>query len=113
MPFLSVSTASSGDNTLVAAGNPNQKIRVCGYTLVVASAVTVQWKTGTAGSGSNVALSGVMSLITGTPLVCPAAPLNVAARNAYLETAPGEALNLNLGGNVQVSGHLEYEYRTV
>lgn len=112
MPFAKIDTATSGDNTIVAA-QTSGLIRVLSYVLVAAGAVTAQWKTGSGAGGSNVGLSGAMSLITGQPVVCPAAPMAPQNRSAYMETAAGELLNLNLGGNVQVSGHIEYEVRRV
>ena len=77
----SISAATSGNNTLVAAG-----------------AVTAQFQSGAGGA----ARTGVMSLITGVPLVVPYSP------NGHFDTADAALLNLSLGGAVQVSGHLTY-----
>lgn len=97
--FVSISTASSGDNTLVAAVTA-KKIKVLSYLVVSAGAVTVRFFSGAAGT----ALTGAMSLITGTPATI-VAPVSAAH---LLETAVNTALVLNLGGNIQVSGHLSY-----
>ena len=59
MLYAKVDTAASGDTTIVSAVS-GKKIRVVGYVLVAAGAVTVQWKDATA------TYSGAMSLITGT-----------------------------------------------
>lgn len=94
---LVVSAASSGDNTLLAAVT-GHKIRVHSYTLVAAGAVTAAFES----AASGTARTGDMSLITGTPLVVP------FQREGHFETVAGELLNLELGGAVQVSGHLTY-----
>lgn len=102
--LAAINAASSGTNEIVAA-KTGMTIRVLSYVLVVAGEVVVTWKSATD------AISGAMTLIKGTPLVAPAGSPSVIDRPAHLETAPSEALNLSLGGAVQVSGHLEYEYR--
>lgn len=96
--FAVVSTASSGDNTLVAAQGAGLRVRVLGLVLVAAGAVTVRLESGAGGT----AMTGVMSLITGTPLVIPLAEFG------WTETAENALLNLELGGAVQVSGTLVY-----
>lgn len=94
---LVISAASSGDNTLLAAV-AGHKIRVLSYKLVAAGAVTTRFESAAGGT----ALTGVMSQITGVP--------NDAQfeKEGHFETAVGELLNLELGGAVQVSGHLTY-----
>ncbi len=94
---LVVSCASSGNNTLLAA-QTGYKIRVISYTLTAASAVTVSFQDGAGGT----ALTGVMSLAAGVPLVVP------LAREGHFETSVTTLLNLSLGGGVQVSGHITY-----
>lgn len=94
---LSVSVASTGNNTLLAAST-GYKIRVLSYTLVAASTVTIAFQSGAGGT----ALTGTMTLIAGVPLVVP------FQREGHFETAVSALLNLSLGGNVQVSGHLTY-----
>lgn len=104
--FAKIDAAASGPNVLVS-GISGKTIRVLSYVLVAAGAVTATWKSG------STAKSGDMSLITGVPLPAPAGPLLVANRAAWLETDSGEDLVLTLNGTVQVSGHLEYELRTL
>jgi len=94
---LSVSAASSGDNTLLAA-QTGYKIRVLSYTLVAAGTVTAAFESGAGGT----ALTGDMTLVAGVPLVVP------LAREGHFETAAATLLNLELGGAVQVSGHIVY-----
>lgn len=99
MPCIPIDTAVSGDNTLVAA-IPGRKVRVLGYILVGAAAVSVRWKSAT------TALSGAM--LATAPLACQQSGSSFDTVPA-LETNPGEALVLNLSAAVQVSGHLTFE----
>ena len=94
---LVVSGATSGNNTLLAAVT-GHKIRVLSYTLVAAGEVAVRFESAAGGT----ALTGVMTLIKGVPLV-----VNLE-REGHFETVAGELLNMELGGAVQVSGHLTY-----
>lgn len=95
--FLSVSAASAGNNTLLAA-QTGAKIRVLSYTLVSAGTVTVAFQDGAGGT----ALTGTMTLIAGVPLVVP------FQREGHFETTAATLLNLSLGGATQVSGHITY-----
>lgn len=95
--FAIISGASSGNNTLVAAVT-GKKIRVLSYALVAAGAVTVRFESGADGT----ALSGVMSLAANGGLAC------AFNEGGWFETAAGVLLNMELGGAVQVSGHLTY-----
>ena len=94
---LVISKSGSGDNTLLAA-QTGSKIRVHSYTLVAAGSVTVAFESGASGT----ALTGDMSLIIGVPLTAP------FEREGHFETTVSTLLNLELGGAVQVSGHLTY-----
>jgi hypothetical protein len=91
-----INTAASGDTTIVAA-QPGKRVFVFGYVLVASGAVTVQWK-----SGAN-ALTGAMALAANGGLV-----VNGSPDTMMLQTNPGEALILTLGGAVQASGHVMY-----
>lgn len=93
--FAAISASTSGDNTLVAAVT-GKKIRVLNYVLVVASSVIARFES----SAGGTALSGQMTLAAGVA--------SAYAPTGVLETAEGELLNLELGGAVQVSGHLSY-----
>ncbi len=96
--FAAISGATSGDNTLVAAVT-GKKIRVLALYLVPLSAVTVRFESAAGGT----ALSGVMSLAEKAMFVLP---FNEAG---WFETVAAEPLNMELGGNVQVSGGLIYQ----
>lgn len=102
MPQAVINAAASGANEIIPAV-AGKKIIVQGYLLVAAGAVTATWKSAT------TALSGAMSLITGTPVPAPIGGDRMEVV-PWLETASGEALNLTLGGAVQVSGHITYQY---
>ena len=92
-----ISGATSGNNTLVAAVT-GKKIRVLSYVLVATTAVAVRFESAAGGT----ALTGVMTLAAGVPLV-----VNLE-REGHFETVAGELLNMELGGAVQVSGHMTY-----
>lgn len=92
---LTISTNTSGDNTLVAAV-ADRSTKVYGLRLSVAGAVIVQVKRGsTVLETFNFAAAGVMP-----PLILREEP--------YYRTGVNEALVLNLSGAVQVNGALEY-----
>lgn len=97
-----IDCAGAGQNTIVAAVD-GKRIRVLGYTIVAAGSVTAKWQS------ASTDLSGAMSMIVGTPISPPPSAGQFGYKSAIIETENGEALNLNLGGAVQVSGHLEYE----
>lgn len=94
--FATVDTAASGDTAIVAAVT-NKKIRVCNYALVAASAVSAKWRSNTTD------LTGAMPFAANGGISCPG-----SSDSVWLETARGEALNLNLSGAVQTSGHVAY-----
>lgn len=95
--YAPISGSTNGDNTVVAAVS-GLKIRVLSYTLIAASAVNVRFESGAGGT----ALTGVMPVGANggvSATFCPA---------GHFETAAGSLLNMELGGAVQVSGHLTY-----
>lgn len=93
---LTISTAASGDTTLIAAGGAGRITRVHGLRLSVAGAVIVSIKRGsTVLEVFDFAAAGVMP-----PLVLREQP--------YYLTAADEALVINLSGAVQVNGMLEW-----
>lgn len=100
MLTVSVDTATSGANTIVAA-DTNRRIHVLSYNLVSAGTVTVVWKSG------STALTGAMTLTVGVPNTVSGGE---GTLTPVLRTAANEALVLTLGGNVQVSGHVTYDY---
>lgn len=93
--FASISAASSGDNSIVAAVT-SKKIRVLSYVIVADAAVAAKFRNGTTdvmGAASLSANGGI------------AAPFNPAG---HFETSITTALNLNLASAVGVRGHLTY-----
>lgn len=98
LKYAVVNTASSGANTIVAAVT-GKRIKVVSYVLIAVTAVTVEWRSGTSansimGAASLGATGGVAALGD------PTTPL--------FECASGALLGLQLGGAVQVSGHVCY-----
>lgn len=93
--FAQVNHAAASQDEVVAA-QTGYKIRVLGYMIVAAGAVTVKFQS------ANTDLTPAMSMITGVPL-----PGGWGGFGLF-ETAAGEALNITLGGAVQVSGHVTY-----
>lgn len=87
----------------VVAAITGKRIRLVSYVLVASGAGTVRWRSATTN------LSGAMTVATGTPIVAPFAPEGMAGQKGHLETATSEALNLEISGSIQVSGHLVYE----
>lgn len=97
--FASVSAASNGNNTLVAAVT-GKKIRVLSMQLTM-SGTTVTWAIQSGAGGT--ALTGTMGPIAqGTTVVWPFSPVG------HFETAAGTLLNLSLGGAQTVAGSLVY-----
>jgi hypothetical protein len=97
--FASVSAASNGNNTLVAAVT-GKKIRVLSMHLTM-SGTTVTWAFQTAAGGT--ALTGTMGPIAqGQTVVWPFNPLG------HFETVAGQLLNLSLSGAQTVAGSLVY-----
>lgn len=93
--FASISASASGATEVVAAVT-GKKIRVHTYTYVCNAAVNVKFqsattdKTGLEYCGANGGVSATWAI------------------GGHFETAVGEALNINLSGNVAVGGHLTY-----
>jgi hypothetical protein len=97
--FAIINAAAAGDNAIVAADGSGKKLKVLQYAFVVDAAVAVKWRSAANDrSGAMVfAANGGIS----SPFVAPAA-------GHLLETAAGEALNLNLSGAVGVRGHVAF-----
>jgi hypothetical protein len=99
MASAAVSAASSGQNTVVAAPGAGKFIRVYGYVLVASSSVTAKWQSNTTD------LTGAMSFTANSGVA------SGWARDGWFDCNTNEALKLNLGGALQVSGHVLYEVR--
>jgi len=92
-----INFSSSGDNTLIAA-TAQKSIYVLSFFLIAGGTVTVTFQDGTAGT----ALTGGIPLVANTGVACAFNPVG------WFTTSPGNLLDLNLNGNVQVSGVIEY-----
>lgn len=90
---LPVSTAASGDTTLLAAVT-GKRLMVLSYILDAGGAVSVKFK------GGSTDLTGAMPLAANGTLTGSKSDVG------HFATAAGEALILNLSTNVQVSGHV-------
>ncbi len=91
--IIDKATAATHEIVAAVAG---KKIRVLGFYAVAAGAVVATWKSAT------TAVTGAMTMATGVAVHAPPAGFG------WFETAAGEALNLTLGGAVQVSGNVIY-----
>ncbi|MGE4163874.1 MAG: hypothetical protein AB7G23_19270 [Vicinamibacterales bacterium] len=98
--FAAIAAAASGNNTLVAAVT-GKRIRVLGFVLVGAGAVTAKFQSGAGGTD----LTGAMTMAAASVVAVP------PNEPGCFETAVGALLNLNLSAAVSVAGLLVY--RTV
>ncbi len=96
MAYAVINATQAGSNEIVAAV-AEKVIRVLGYQMSAAAAETATWKS------AATSKSGPMAMATGSPFTAP------VSRDGYLETAKGEALNLNLLAGNAVGGFLIYE----
>lgn len=94
--YAAIAEASSGNNEVVAAVT-GKAIRVLAYVLVANDAVNAKWRS------ANTDKSGLLYLAANGGVAATGAP-----DIPLLETAAGEALNLNLSGAVAVGGHVTY-----
>lgn len=93
--FAAIAASASGDNPIVAVV-AGKKIRVLSYVLMANGAVNAKWRSATTDK------SGLLYFAANGGAVAPHTPVG------HLETAAGEALNLNLSGAVAVGGHVTY-----
>ncbi len=93
-------SGASTNNTVVAAVS-GHKIRVLSYVLVASGTYTAVFNSFD-GASTYTALTGVMPLIAGLPVV------NSLENEGHFETISGEALVLTLGATTQTSGHMTY-----
>ena len=92
---LSISAASSGDNTLIPAVS-NHVLEIFKIWFVVASDVTIVFKHG------STAYDGPVTMKAGGSFVLD------EGEHPWFGTAVNEAFILNLSGAVQVSGRIYY-----
>jgi hypothetical protein len=99
--------AAAAAHTLVPAAPANHYNRLLGLVLMADGGVDV---TVELADGTDVI--GPIAMVAGTPLVLPLTPPNPANsvdRDAWAFSAGGAALNLLLGGAVQVTGCAYYD----
>lgn len=94
--YAALAASTSGASTAVAAV-AGKKIRVLGYVIVANGAVNVKFQSHTAGD-----LTGLFYLVANTGVAGGYNPVG------HFETVAGEALDINLSGNVAAGGHLTY-----
>lgn len=106
-----VNTATSGDNTIVAAPASGFKIRVLGYALWADGTVNVQfWDSA---SSNNKPLTGLLDMTVGLHQELQQAPRDEGYSEGWFDCSAGNALILNLSAAVQVSGRVSYELMPV
>lgn len=106
-----VNTASSGDNTIVAAPGAGWRIRVTGYDLWADGTVNVKWWNGA--SANNKPLTGLIDMAVGQRDNLPQAPRDEGYSEGWFDCDENTALVLNLSAAVQVSGRVSYELMPV
>lgn len=100
MPLGNVAASASGNNTVISAPGSSRFIRVFGYNLTAAAAVTCYWN-----STGGVQLSGNLYATNN-------AGGGIATgfyRDGIFDVPPGEGLRLNLSAGVAVGGEVRYE----
>lgn len=96
-----VDVSSSGNNEVIAA-IANMKIKVLGVVVVSASANTIYFKSAT------TQISGSKALAANGGFTLPVSP-----DAPWMETAVGEALNIQLSAAAQVGVTIVYEVNNV
>lgn len=100
--YAVIDAGSSGNNSLVAAVS-GKRIIVVGYLLMGGGTVTAYFRDGTGGSE----ITGPLPLVAQS-VVQDTVPINPSTNQGLFQTGIGNALVLNLGGAVQVSGYVVY-----
>lgn len=93
--FAVITVSGNGNNEVVAAV-AGKIIRVMGYNYMANGTVNAKWRS------ANTDISGLGYLLANIGKVVPFSPAG------WLETAAGEALNLNLSAGIPVGGELTY-----
>ena len=96
--FATVSINGAGDNQIVAAV-ALKKLKLLSACLIASGTTSMKWRSNTTD------LSGAMPLVVNSGFVLPA---SAPGMGHYLESATGEALNINLSAGVTVTGHITY-----
>lgn len=101
MPFAQINHNTSGNNEIVAAV-PGKKIRVLGGCVSAATTVVARFEDA---ADSGVYLAS-FQLVAGSQATLPYVRNDVGG---CFETSAGNALNLELGGAVVVSGFVRFD----
>jgi hypothetical protein len=97
MAYASITSAASGDNTVVAAV-AGKKIQVERFVISSSGTVNAKWRSGTTD------ISGLLYMVANSGVTCPG-----SGSEYWLETAAGQALVLNLSAAIAVGGLVVYE----
>lgn len=92
--FAKIDASTSGQTQIVASVTA-KKIVVIGYVIVAGGTVNVKFQ------DHNTDITGAIPLIANTGVA-------TMGGMPHFATTVGQELNINLSGNVQVSGHLTY-----
>jgi hypothetical protein len=79
-----------------------KRIVLCGYALSFSGNVNAKWQS------ASTDKSGLLYGAAAANVVCPVGPQQPGGIPGWLETAAGEALNLDLSGATAVGGHVSY-----
>lgn len=96
-------TASTSGNTEVVAAVTGKKIKVVAYELVASGDVNVKFQSAT----NDIDGSTLWYLTLNGGVTKPVVPVN-GQPIVYMQTNPGEALNVNLSASQAVSGSVLY-----
>jgi hypothetical protein len=100
-----INAAASGPNTIVPA-QPGRRVRVLGFLLTAAGAVSVQWQDG---GGAN--LSGLLVIAAaGGTITAPIAPPVVGTELFWMVGTTSQSLILNLSAAVGVGGMVIFDF---
>jgi len=103
MLYGSISLSTLGDTTVVPAIS-GYRVRVLGYVISAAGAVSVQFKSG------STAISGPMSMVAGSNITTHPSASTEQSEMGVVQTNPDEAFVINLSAAVVVGGHVNYKY---
>lgn len=103
MLYGSINLSALGDTTVVPA-IAGYRVRVLGYVIAAAGAVSVQFK-----SGANV-ISGPMAMVAGSNITTHPSAGTEQSELGVVQTNPDEAFVINLSAAVAVGGHVNYKY---
>lgn len=94
-----INISTSGDNTLIAAPTDGKYIAIDFISFFPTSAVTVTIKSGSTAKTGPLPLDGKQTITWENAM---------KNEHGVIRCAPNEAFIINLGGNVQVGGMIDY-----